>query len=77
MLKDKIKGLVKSRNKRLLDCFEPFGVTSQSSMTIKLSRNSISLFDMIRLSEHLGCELVVRDKETKEVVAIFDDSDLQ
>ena len=76
MIKDKIKIIVKNRNRLLKEFMPIFNVSTPQALNTKFKRNTIMMSEIIELCSVLNYSLEIRDKKTRKIIAVFDEDDL-
>ncbi|MBZ4669396.1 MAG: hypothetical protein JG775_2549 [Defluviitaleaceae bacterium] len=73
-ISDKIKALLSLKGKKSYELAEYLGITPQA-MRNKLSRNSFSASDLIKIANFLNCDLAFEINENQKI--ILDMSDIK
>jgi len=76
MIKDKIKIIVKNRNRLLKEFMPIFNVSTPQALNTKFHRNTIMMSELIELCCELNYSLEIRDKKTRRIIAVFDEDDI-
>lgn len=69
---EKVRALLNLKGKKIMDLAEYFGMSSQA-MRNKLSRDSFSASDLIKVADFLECKLLFEVGENQTIVLEMDD----
>ena len=76
MKSNKIKALLKIKDKKNDECYKYLGLSSNQSLSMKYTRESFSSDDLIKIAELTDTTLAFIDNKTNDVVVRFDINDI-